>query len=101
MNALKLHVQAEHAQAEITRLGGIIGERKVAIRSQKQIIDDLEKSKVRGELMPYSNYILRAESDLVMDALQQQMLTEIESQTQVHVYSCVAQLSITNAALQW
>ena len=47
--SLKLHVQAEHAQAEITRLGGMIGEREVVIKSQKQIIDDLEKSKTRGE----------------------------------------------------
>ena len=32
---LKLHVQAEHAQAEIARLGGIIEEREAVIMSQK------------------------------------------------------------------
>ena len=34
----KLHVQAEHAQAEIARLGGMIEEREVVIKKSEQLM---------------------------------------------------------------
>ena len=92
----KLHVQAEHAQAEIARLGGMIEEREVVIKSQKRTIDDLEELmvRIRDEYAPDSSYILRTESDLMMDALQRFMLSELESQKKAQAESFVAELSV-------
>ena len=45
---LKLRTQAEHAQAEITRLGMVIGECNTVIARQQQLIGELEKSKTDG-----------------------------------------------------
>ena len=54
---LKLRIQTEHAQAEITRLGVLIGERDTVIMKQKQLIGELEKSKTDGGRLPDHNYI--------------------------------------------
>ena len=92
----KLHVQAEHAQAEIARLGGMIEEREVVIKSQKRTIDDLEELmvRIRDEYAPDSGYSLRTERDLMMDALQRSMLSEFESQKKAQAESFVAELSV-------
>ena len=61
---LKLRIQTEHAQAEITRLGVLIGERDTVIMKQKQLIGGLEKTKTDGGRLPDHNYILRTEKRL-------------------------------------
>ena len=93
---MNLHVQAEHAQAEIAKLGGMIGEREVVIKNQKRTIDELEKSRVRirDEHAPDSNYILRTECDLLMDALERSMLSEFELQKKAQAESFVTALSV-------
>ena len=98
---LKFRIQTEHAQAEITRLGVLTGERDTVIMKQKQLIGELEKSKTDEGILPDHNYISRTESDLIMDALQRQLLIEFESQQASSSRFLRRRVSCQHAVLRW
>ena len=58
------------------------------------MIGELEKSKTDGGRLPDHNYILKTESDLMMDALQRQLMVEFESQKKAQADSFVAELAV-------
>ena len=90
---LRLRSHAEQAQAEIIRLNVVIKECDTVITKQKQLIGDLEKSKADDGRLPDHNYILRTESDLMMDALRRQLMAEFESQKKAQASSFVTELA--------
>ena len=58
------------------------------------MIGELEKSKTDGGRLPDHNYILKTESDLMMDALQRHLMVEFESQKKAQADSFVAELAV-------
>ena len=57
------------------------------------MIGDLEKSKVDGGILPDHNYILRTESDLMVDAMRRQLMAEFDSQKKAQANIFVTELA--------
>ena len=71
----------------------MLNERETLASFQRMRIDELEKFATVSELKPDPNYILRSESDAILEAMRRSLMDEFESQRRAQAASCAAELA--------